>query len=111
MSYFEDLSLRSIWMASSGDDGKTWRYASEVPNLPLEITPVAPYSAGVPVIRTPDNLTIVGIEHKIAAASHFWTTPDAGARASLVVMNYHVTSTAQPDEGSVIFRRHKADLL
>lgn len=135
MSYFEDLSLRGIWLASSGDDGKTWRYPSDVPNLPQTATPdglggrvsdsylAVAYPYGMPVIRTPDNLTLVGIEHlnyidwdpaanTTANFIKFWGgNPDSGARAALVVLNYNAAGTAEPDQGSVIFKRMKPNLI
>lgn len=133
MSYFEDNSLKNIFLATSGDDGKTWASASVVTTLPMTTEPdgtggfvnhgyfAVPYQYGMPVVRTPDQLTIVGVEHTNiisppaydpAHTETFWQgKPDSGARAGLVVMNYQAVGVAEPDQGSVIFKRTKPNLI
>lgn len=132
MSYFEDLSLRSVWLATSGDDGKTWRNEVEVARLPQDSHPdgeganvadeflAVSYPDGMPAIRTPDNLTLVGIEHHNYIHPPEWTTgdpafwqskPNSGARATLVVLDYNPAGTAEPDQASVVFKRTKPNLI
>lgn len=133
MSYFEDLSLRSVWLATSGDDGKTWRNEIEVPRLPQDSQPdgegatvadeflAVHYADGMPAIRTPDNLTLVGIEHHNYIfppdwtpddVTNFWLSkPNSGARATLVALDYNPAGTAAPDQASVVFKRTKPNLI
>jgi hypothetical protein len=132
VSYFEDLSLRSVWLATSGDDGKTWRNEVEVARLPEGQQPdgegtnvqdaflAVHYADGMPAIRTPDNLTLVGIEHHnyihppdwSPGSPIFWQSkPNSGARATLVVLDYNPAGTAEPDQASVVFKRTKPNLI